>query len=338
MTTAFVASLLPARFLVQHARSLNINRIVVLNRIHEQSFTYVASELPGVRVQRLRGGAVAAALSLFSILLAARIRRRRVVYFHECCWPLFDILISILKPEGLFFPQVTMAGFERIGYADLPQPEGWKARLQRLVLRATGDRFVVYRTPRDSSVHGYAYCFAYREYPDTISVAPIAAQSSNAEPTPWEVSGRPVEGRKPQVILITGTEPVPDNDLRKIYLALIDIATGEGYKVFVKDHPITQLRVPCETCTHFDPSLPIELVKDRFDFAIGVASTGLFAVGDRKLSILTLLDAMPDNARRMRRKHLIALPGGERIEFVAGLEEVRELLRQHRRAMADASR
>jgi len=337
VTTAFVSSLLPAQFLVQHGRSLNIDRIVVLNRIHEQSFTYVAAQLPGVRVQRLPGGALARALSMLAILVAAKVRHRDVVFFHECCWPLFDILVGIVKPVGFFFPQVTMAGFERVGFADLPKPHGWKAWLQRQVLRAVRSRFVVYGTPRDSSDHGYTYSFAYRQYPDTIRMAPIRARPANADVPGDEVAGEPPAPSELRVILIAGTEPVPDDELRKLYLALIDMASGEGYKVFVKDHPIARLQLPCESCTHFDPTLPIELVKERFDFAIGVASTGLLAVADRKLSILNLLDAMPDNARRMRREHLIALPGGGRIEFVASLNEVREKLLQHRLATAAAA-
>ncbi len=329
-----MVSLLPAGFVTAYGTALNISRIIVLNPVHEQAFAHVARRLPGVTVQRLMGGAIGAALSLLALLLAAKLRRRRVVFFHECCWPLFDILVGVVKPRGRFFPQVTMSSFEQVSLADLPKPSGWKAWVQRQVLRAVGNQFVVYRTARDSADHGYNYSFSYRQYPDTIEIAPVGARPAGTERAEAD-RGEPTSSRALTVLLITGTEPVPDDDLRATYLALIDVAIAEGYAVHIKDHPLAKLGVPSAACIHVDPTLPIELITERFAFAIGVASTGLMGAGDRKLSILDMLNSMPDEARRMRREHLLALPGGDRVEFVADLASVRTALRQHRQAMAD---
>lgn len=335
LTTAFVVSLLPARFLVRHGRLLNVSRIVVVTRVHEQAYAHVASRLPGATVQRLRGGPLLGSLQLVAQLMVIRARGRRVVFFHECCWPLFDVTVGLLRPSGLYFPQVTMSSFEAVDFSALSAPRGLKARLQRFVLGVLRNRFVVYRT-EDSPGRGYTYRFSYRQYPASIAVAPVGQRPWDAGPDePEAVNRADAEGLK--IILVTGTEPVRDEDLRAAYRAVIEMAKAEGYQVFVKDHPIAKLAVSGDDCIHLDATMPIELVTDSFDFSIGVASTAILGAGHRKVSILETLSAMGFEAKRSRREHLLALPGGDRVEFVSDLASVRALLKQHRQAVAEAA-
>jgi hypothetical protein len=330
---AFVASLLPTRVVVKNGASLNVQEIVVLNKRHEQSYTYVARLIPGVAVSRLRGGSVRMAISIAAKLLMAKALRRRVIFFHECCWPVFDLLISVIRPAGLFWPQVTMDMFQAITAADLPKPVALGHKVKQRLFTLFVNRFVIYRAPKDSGADGYNYLFAFRRYPDAIRTVPIDQRVSRASPLPGtqpRVACAPAD--EYQVVLIGGREPVADEYLRGIYRRLIGIAQAEGYKVFLKDHPIHSLNVRCDSCVTIDPAMPVELVEQRFAFSIGASSTALFGIGDRKLSILNLLDTMPADVKRHKRDCLFSQfdRDAERIEFLSSLEDIQRILREYR--------
>jgi hypothetical protein len=329
-SVAFVGSLLPARFLVESGTSLSVRKIVVLTEAHERSYSYVARRLSDVVVSRL-SRRQPRTLRLAAELMTAKLRCQRVLFFHECCWPQFDILVSLIRPRALFFPQVTMTGFEVVDPVDLPQASDLKSKIKRAVTRLLRPLFVIYRAPRDSGLPGHDFLFSFRKYPLSVRVFPVGYRMDDRiamELPPHEDSG------PPKVILIGGSEPVPNDYLRTIYVRLIEMARSEGYHVCLKDHPIHRLDVPAGACEIVDPALPIELVESRFAFSIGVASTALFAVGDRKISILSALDAMPDDVKGFRRKRLLsqATTTRDQIEFVSDLDEVRRLLRTRMQA------
>lgn len=329
---AFVGSLLPARFLLERGEELNVRRIVVLNRTHQRSFEYVARHIPASRVSRLGGGRLVAAALLAGHLAAARLLRRRVLFFHECCWPLFDLLVGVVRPHGLFAPQVTMDGFDTISVDELPLPGAWNRRLTRALFRWAMRNFIVYRVPKDSGEEGYNHLLAMRAYPRSIQVSPIERRSGADRSSQATETIAPGAAAVPRIVLIGGTEPVPDEDLRQLYTAVVEIASGEGYDVFFKDHPVHGMRFECKSCAVIDPAMPVELITGRFAFSIGVASTAVFGVGERKLSILNLLEAMPEPMKHVRRKRLMSHPDSDprRIEFVADLEALRRILQAAR--------
>lgn len=329
----FVGSLLPARFVVENGALLNIRKIVVLTEVHERSYSYVAQRIPGAVVSRLRGGSLAMGISIAVQLVFARIRRHRVIFFHECSWPAFDLLLSMIRPAGLFLPQVTMNGFQTVTAADLPKPVAMGHKVKQWLFTLFVNRFVIYRAPKDSGASGYDYLFAFRRYPAAIRAVPIDQRVSPASPLPGtQPHAACAPADEYQVVLVTGTEPVADEYLRGIYRRLIGIAQAEGYKVFLKDHPIHSLDVRCDSCVTIDPAMPIELVEQSFAFSIGVASTALFGIGDRKLSILNLLDTMPADVKRLRRDRLLSQSDSdaERIEFLSSLEDIQRILREYR--------
>lgn len=318
-----MASLLPASLIVEQGRELGIREIVVLNETHEQTYRHVAGRLDGVSVSRLSANPLVAALAVARRFVAARRRRHRVVFFHECCWPAFDLLVAAIKPRGAYFPQVFMSpGYERIGVADWQPGPGWKSRLRRLLMLPVLDSFEIYRSPKLSGENGYGYYFSMRNYPPTIDVHPVGARRGAARAAAGD-SASPC-----RVLFVVGVESMPDEVLRQTYGRLIAAAQAGGYAVVIKDHPIYGLRLDCDSCEHIDPAVPVELLGRDFDFAIGIASTGLLAAGRRKVSIALALNEMAPEIRRMRVDYLQSLPGGGAVEFLDSLEAVDDLLRR----------
>ena len=331
---AFVGSLLPARFVVENGAFLNIRKIVVLTEVHKESYSYVARRIPGAVVSRLKGGSLAMGISIAVQLVFARIRRHRVIFFHEAGWPVFDLLVSVLRPEGLFLPRVTMAGYDIAALADMPQPVGLKQKFKQRLYGMFIKRFVLYRTPKDLGIAGEnSFLLALRRYPASIRTLKVGRRVvGTSEPHGVRSHEANTSEDVHRVVFIGGAEPVAHEYLQGTYLRLIDMAQTEGYKVFIKDHPLHRLNVPCASCVVIDPAMPIELVQERFAFSIGVASSALLAIGDRKLSILNLLDSMPDHVKRFRRARLLSRPDSDRarIEFVSGLEDIQRILREYR--------
>lgn len=319
--TAFVASLLPAAFLVKYADHFNVTRIIVTSAIHEAAFAHVAARLNGVAVQRLRGGAFSQAISLLRIVLGIRIRGQRVLFFHECCWPALDLAIDIARPQGWFFPRVTLASFDEIGFAELPVVAGWAQKIQRRAIWLLRRRFRFFKTYQDSSTEGFVHRLAYRRYPSTIETNDVGA-----EPIVTDTRRSSNARGSRQIIIVAATEPVPDDEQRQLYRAIAEVAAAEGYGVAFKDHPTSPLGFAAAGVQVIDSTIPIELLADDFDVAVGVASTGLLSVGDRKVSILEMLPSMAPAVRQSRREHLSALRGGDRILYVQNLDELRLLL------------
>jgi hypothetical protein len=323
---AFVASLLPARFLVDGAAELGITDIIVGSRTHERCYAYVADRLTGVRVSRLNEGRIAATLSLAWRLAAAKWRGRPVIFFHECCWPEFDLLVTLLRPVGRFYPQVSMAGLQAVGLAEWAPATTWAGRLKRLAFKPVQGRFRLYRSPKLSGASGDDYFLSIRDYPPTI--ATFRPDSASTPGLPSRTGQAPSR----RVLFVVGLESVPDGYLRQLYLALIQAAQQSGLAVSIKDHPIYRLDIPCESCEHIDSAMPAELVTGDFAFVIGIASTGLLAVKGRKISCLRILEPMSDAIKRMRMNHLLSLPGGDQVEFPATLDEIKQVFHEHERA------
>lgn len=320
---AFVASLLPASLIVKRGRELGIREIVVLNVVHEQTYRHVAGRLDGVRVCRLNANPVLAALAIAQRLLRARWRDQRIVFFHECCFPVFDVLVAAIKPRGAYFPQVLMSpGYERVATEDIPPARGWRQRLRRVLLAPVIGQFEIYRSPKLSGEGGYGYYLSMRHYPRTINIHPVGSRDGG----PPAGTGGSASPRS--VLFVVGIESMPDQALRKVYGRLIAAAHAGGYAVTIKDHPIYGLHLDSDECEEIDPVIPVELLDRDFDFVIGIASTGLLAVGRRKVSIALGLDEMPPEIRQMRVDYLQSLPGGHSVEFLDSLESVEDLLRR----------
>lgn len=323
----FAGSLLPVRYLLEYGDALHVKRIVVLNRTHQRSFEYVAQRLPGASVSRLAGGPLLSSLMLAAHLMWAKLRGRRVVFFHECCWPVFDLLVSRLRPRGLFVPQVHMNGFETLADGELPPTTSLSRRIAFVLFGWALRDFIVYRMAKDSAEPGFNYYFSMRSYPDTIEVAPV-----------WRPAGRRDEpltsDTEPRVILIGGTEPVPDATVRDLYSLVTEVAVGEGYAVFFKDHPMHGIKFEHADCTVIDPARPMETITEGFAFSIGVASTAIFGAGARKISIMPMLEAMPAAVREVRRTRLLSHPesDADRLEFIDNLDLLRQVLREARSA------
>lgn len=314
---AYVASTLPIALLDKKLDEWGVAEVVLQGATHHASFAYLKQRHPALRLKVLPTGSVLNALGIAWMLMQVKLARGRIFFFHECCCPVFDIGIKLIKPAGRHYPQVTMGGFELV---DSDAVE--LTNLQRLI-RALGleNWFHYYRGDLDNK-EGYFYVQTIREYPSTITRHDVA-ESRQMLSDACRVEVR--SGGAKKIIILGGRDIVEDAELWRIYSEIIDWATAMGFECYLKDHPARHARLNLlhEDVCIIDPAMPLELVEDDFTLAIGVASTGLLHFGTRAISIIKLLPTVEEGASVRRIAHLVSMPGGRAVQFPEDLNELR---------------
>lgn len=319
LVIAFVASTLPIALLDKRLIEWDVDEIVLQGPAHLASYRYLKARHPFLSLRVLPQNFFLNFLMLSWILAKLRLTRGRVFFFHECCCPVFDILVKIFQPQGAHYPQVTLGGFEKVD-EDLVFP----ARLHRLIcFFGLKNLFDYYRGDNENK-EGYFFVQAIKDYPKSIERHQVLDSRQFLFKFASQRRYYP-DTRK--IIILCGRDIVEDKSLAKIYAEIIDLASSFGFTCYLKDHPsrIARLNMRHELAQFIDPSMPLELVDDDFIFAIGVASTGMLHFGMRAISIIRLLPDCHDGESRRRISHLLSMPGGQAVQFPEDLSALKEI-------------
>lgn len=245
---------------------------------------------------------------------------QQVDFFHECCNPIFDVFVKLIKPAGDYYPQVTLTSFLRVDYADVRV-----TRLQK-VIRFVGleGLFNYYRGDLDNN-EGHFYVQAMKAYPASIAAHEVSESCSILAATR---TGKPLNTGEKKVLLLCGRDVADDLELKRLYSQVVELATSLGATCYLKDHPAMHARLNLlhDSACVIDPAIPLELIEDDFMLVIGVASTGLLHFSTRAVSIIKLLSHGEDDVSVRRIAHLASMPGGDIVQFPEDLEVLRGIL------------
>lgn len=313
-----VASTLPAGFMSSQFETLAIKKIIAMNGNLALSYRVFKEKDPTINVVCVPRGFVAQSLFFLWQLFWARLNKHSVIFFHECCLTLLDLLLMLIKPSGFYFPQVTMSGWEEIQFEKFP-----KQKLAYLIqLLGLVHRFRFYRFP---AVGDYPpeHVMSVRQYPDSIVskdvdyVRELISRSS-----------RDFGRNSKKILFIAGKSCVPDMVQSILYEKLIKIAHSRGYACHIKDHPnpIYRLNLAIDYTTSYDPLVPSELLDGDFYLVVGVSSTALLAYDDRSISLVKLLPEMSPNDRALCIDHFFKASPSNKINYIESADEFEELL------------
>ena len=144
-TTAFVASTLPALFLLNNIEHNKITKIIIRKKIHYNSYLYIKKKFPNIELQLIEENLIKEIIYFSLILLKIKIKKDEIIFFHECCWPILDILIILIKPNGLFVPQIQLfVGQTPINFSTLPPPLSWSGWCKRKLFAQFENLFKIY--------------------------------------------------------------------------------------------------------------------------------------------------------------------------------------------------
>jgi hypothetical protein len=316
-TIAYVASTLPVAVLDKKIAEWGVAKIVLQGKTHLASYVYLQQRHPTVKLKVLPLSLVLGVIYLAGALFWIKLSRKRLVFFHECCNPIFDVLVKFIKPAGDYYPQVTLTSFLRVDSADVRV-----TRLQK-VIRVLGLEgwFQYYRGDLDNN-EGHFYVQTVKAYPTSITTHEVSESSSILAATHIGKSFDTVEKK---VLLLCSRDVADDQELKRLYSQVIELATSLGVTCYLKDHPAIHARLNLlhEGACVIDPAMPLELIEDDFMLAIGVASTGLLHFSTRAVSIIKLLSHGEDDASMRRIAHLANMPGGGMVQFPEDLQVLR---------------
>lgn len=317
-SVCIVASTLPAGFMASQVEALDIGKIIVMNENLELSYRVFKDKHPAIKIVCAPKGLLALSSFFLSQLMLARLRRHSIVFFHECCLTLLDLLLMLVKPSGFYFPQVTMSGWEEIEFDRFP-----RQKLTFLIqMLGLVSHFKFYRFP---AIGDYVpeHAISVRRYPDSIIskdvmyVRELIAQSRSC-----------VEDSLKKILFITGKSCVPDNVQVRLYKDLIKIAQARGYACYIKDHPnpIYRLNLDVDYSMSYDPLIPSELLDRNFYLVVGVSSTSLLAYDERSISLVNLMSEMTSDDRALCIDHFDKAAPGNKIKYLDSVNDFEKLL------------
>ena len=303
---AFIASTLPISTLNQNIKNWGIKKIIVQNQFNEASYKYLQHRHPNLVLIILSDRFLLRFLHIFWILLCCKVYQRRIIFFHECCCPAFDILVKLLHPKGDYYPQVTLDSFDLLEPTERVESKLW------VVFKYFGISrwFNVYKGDADGGI-GKFILFSCLNYPKSIHKHKILRSNNFIELQP----DSSYESRR--VLFLCGKDVVSELELSHLIIRVIDVFVSEGWECYTKDHPApsSRLNLIHSSATTIDPAMPIELIPLNFSVVVAIASTGLINSSKRAVSIIKLLPNIDQFARDRRIKHLKALPDGKKIFF-----------------------
>jgi hypothetical protein len=316
---AYVASTLPIGILDKKLNTWGINEIILQGAAHKASYEYLKTRHPFLKLRVLPRSFTLNFLVLTWILIKLKFDKGSVYFFHECCCPVFDILIKTIQPEGWHYPQVTMAGFKKVR-PDEVSP----TKLHRLIcfLRLK-DWFDFYRGDHENN-EGYFFVPSIKSYPSSIIRNTL---EESRQFLIESISQNKNFSHQKKIVILCGRDIVDDVELARVFSNIIDLARSLDYSCFTKDHPsaVARLNFFNEHAEVIDPSIPFELIEDDFTLVIGVASTALLRFSSRAISILKFFPLANKSARIRRVAHLANLPRGDLVRFPENLEELSEI-------------
>ena len=321
---AFVASALPANYLFENAQRLNITTIYVLRGELESIYKKISFKFP-VKIIAYSPGYSGFA-SLVMMFTTVKISRQRLYFFHECCCPGFDILLILFNPSATFLPQVDItATFTCIDYATYLQSANQRS-LIKLAIFLFKNYFKFYKTVADNGLNSYYYVVSMTQHPSNTLVNPPSRYVISKKARCNSVSGAKLK----KILFVVAVETLPNVIVSDLYRRIIAISKSSGYQCYIKNHPLKEnrLKLVVDEVITLDPSVPIELIEDDFDWAVGAASTALLNFGERAISIVSLFDSF-ETTTSFRSKHLLSSLSWKGI-FVNSLDDFSNIINQQK--------
>jgi hypothetical protein len=325
--TAFVASTLPARFLLDNLQSLNITRLICGSESLKSSYHFLNDKFTELEILSVPSSHKK---KIKFLLEEVKKSKLSIVIFHECCWIDLDISILKVQPNVEFYPCVTLESWKKLGSQELR----FLKLIKKLIIEKNinvlkliylsyryMDRFDIYEMPLDDQQKNKHYQLSLKES-RVLSIKKSNISLNSRLSTKENTS---IKNSK-NIILILATDVVENKlQLEKFYM-VIKICQEAGFNILIKNHPNPIFRLNIKKVGRIIPShIPIEVFEEPYFIKIGLFSSGLAYQPKSSISIADLFSSSEELLDR--RKHLLAIPGGSQIKFIKNYKELEMILK-----------
>lgn len=303
---AFVGSTLPAAILSGQIRSGEVKRVYVSHPKFLESYK-ILTEVTGVHIDIedvSSESRIKRFTKLLKIVLHNKIKNNLIFIYHECCWPLLDLLVWLIRPRGVFMPQSDITFMYK-------PVENLKVFFQHMsVIHAMKNTilslFFKYRSFENDTKDGVMFLPTVRRYPLSIKTVIRTEISSR---------GKTVTPPNKKLLIFSGSDCASSQEMIEIYKKIVSEAHSQGYKVAVKDHPNINVRLNLviDGVETLNPAIPAEILEDNYTLVVGTASAAMATYGNRAASICRLLNSMGVEDKELRIKYLLSINPQARI-------------------------
>lgn len=318
-----VASTLPIAFIAANFEALRVSRIVTMSENLSRSYCYLSRRSAReIVIETAPSGLVRQSLYFAWLMVRCRIYGDRLVFFHECCMPIFDLLTHALRPKGDHFPQVSMLGSIPMELSAAP-----KSKLFTLLRMSGLSRFfTLYYSPQVGKNSG-EYSLSVNVYPASIVSHSVGYAGSEQFRNHGASELTPAV---PAILFLTGKTFSHDEDQIKVFRSLETVAARKGFRCDIKDHPNPYFRLGYVSglANVIDPTMPSELLDDDYRLVIGASSTGLLAYGSRAYSILDILPSSSPERVALAKRHFDMTAPGHSLRFLTTIDQFEAILEE----------
>jgi len=297
---AFVGSTLPAATLSKQVELGEISKIFVSNAKLLEPYNFLKRRSCFViDIENLDNKhAIIRIFNIMRVLIYAKITGKIIYIYHECCWQWLDICIWIVRPRGIFMPQVGMK------YMFQPVDSILfffrHTSFNRAIINSLLSIFFEYRYAQDIVKERIELAPTFRRYPASI----VTVKLTGIVPR----DTLPLLPEK-KMLIFSGSDYALPDEMIELYTKIALIANSRGYKVFVKDHPNPDSRLGFSAygVQTINPSIPAELLYDDFSVVVGTASAAMAVFGSRSISICRLLNSISPEIKQLRINYILSI-------------------------------
>ncbi len=303
----FVASTLPIKYIFENNKSKK-TLIIIKNRDVFESYKYLQKKRKNIKLKLLSKSFIVRIFQLINLIMYYKLKSIKFYFFHECCWPEFDLIIKIFNPISFHIPLVTMNGFKKL--EDKSKKISLLQKIKLLCFKLFFyNMFIVYYRKVNFV---YSLYFSIKKYPNKIEIKKFNQSKLNQK------------FKSKSILFLVSREFCDNFEVIKLYQKISNLFKSKGFKIFYKDHPNRNSRLNPKfiNMNKINPNKPFELLEKKFDYLIGCGSTPLAYQGKRSICVIKMIKSYEKKKAKYRIDHIKSIYDGKNIFFPSTIKDL----------------
>ena len=316
---AYVSSTMPIGILNKKIKNWKIFKIYVEGNNLLRSYNFLLKKFPKIQIIKLPKNKIFNYFYLIFIILRIKILKHQIYFFHECACTAFDILIGYLNPYSNFYPQGICEESRNIKLSSLKKNKIYWFLLFTRLIKYFSPSKIYYNCENKLK---YYIVWIRKIYPSNVKI--FLPKDSITKEISYKKKNKDYKA-----LILLGSDFFSNKKLIKCLNIIISILMILKVKCYIKDHPNPQTRTEfCHTkAIVIDPSLPVELIRHKFDLVFGCATYGMLHFRSKSISVAYLLKNISPLLRTMRINYLKQLPNGNLVQFPKTFRQLKFLIK-----------
>jgi hypothetical protein len=316
---AYVASTVPVEILNKKINNWKIFKIYVEGNSLLKSYNFLLKKFPKIKIIQLPENKIFNYFYLIFIIFRIKILKKKIYFFHECCCTAFDIIIGYLNPYCNFYPQGICKESKNIKLSILKKNKIYWFLLFTGLIKNFVPCKIYYNFENKLK---YYIVWIRKIYPSNVKIfLPKVSKIKKIS--------KKKRNKDYNALILLGSEFFPNKKLIKCFNIILSILMKLKVKCYIKDHPNPSTRTGFyhTKAIVINPFLPVELLRDKFDFIFGFATNSMVHFSSKSISVAYLIKNISPLLRATRINYLKQLPNGNLVQFPRTFGQLKFLIK-----------